>query len=86
MRFILSRFNEHWERGVYYRPQQDWTETLNIAVELAQHHTRHIGSRSLDILHVASAITTATDHFLTFDDRQARMAALASLRIERIIA
>ena len=86
VRLILSKFDEHWERGVYYRPRQNWTETLNIAVELARNHTGYIGSRSLDVLHVASAIATATDHFLTFDDSQARLAALAGLKVESIIA
>ena len=84
MRLILSRFNEHWVRGVYYRPQQNWTETLNIAIELVRNHTRYIGSRSLDVSHVASATAITTDHFLTFDDRQARLAALAGLEIVRI--
>ena len=85
VRLILSKFDEHWERGVYYRPRQNWTETLNIAVELARNHTGYIGSRSLDVLHVASAIATSADHFLTFDDRQARLAALAGLKVESII-
>ena len=59
---------------------------MNIAIELARNHTMYIGSRSLDVLHVASAIAITTDHFLTFDDRQARLAALAGLKVERIIA
>lgn len=58
---------------------------MNIAVELSRKHTGPIGSKSLDILHVASAMAMATDHFLTFDDRQARLAALAGLKVESII-
>ena len=59
---------------------------MNIAIELARNHTRYIGSRSLDVSHVASATAITTDHFLTFDDRQARLAALVGLKVERIIA
>lgn len=85
VRHIFSRFDEHWERGVYYRPRQNWKETLNIAVDLARNHTEHIGSRSLDILHVASAIAIKTDRFMTFDKKQASLAIEAALTVENMI-
>ncbi len=45
-------------------------------------HSENIGSRSLDILHVAFALSIKADRFLTHDERQAKLAALAGLKIE----
>jgi hypothetical protein len=38
----------------------------------------------LDILHVALALSIVADRFLTFDDRQTKLAALVGLKIEKI--
>lgn len=48
---------------------------------LAKHHTPTIGSRSLDILHVAAALVSEATDFCTFDTRQARLAQLAGLHV-----
>jgi predicted nucleic acid-binding protein len=81
---ILSRFEEHEKSGIYYRPQLDWSAIFIHALDLSTKHTASSGSRSLDILHVASALSINADRFLTLDDRQTRLAALAGLKIESI--
>ena len=43
--------------------------------------TTHLGCRTLDILHVACAIEIAATRFMTFDQRQQKLATLAGLRI-----
>ena len=83
-RLIMSRFEEHEKCGVYYRPQLDWSAVFIHAIDLSKKHTSNIGSRSLDILHVASALSINADRFLTLDDRQTGLAALAELKIENI--
>ena len=83
-RLILSRFEEHEISGIYYRPQLDWSAIFIHAIDLSKKHSASIGSRSLDILHVASALSIKADRFLTLDDRQTRLAALAGLKIETI--
>ncbi len=82
VRLILGKFNEHQTRGVYYHPQINWTDTLNIAIDLAHSHTSNTGSRSLDILHVASALAVKANRFLTLDDRQSELASAAGLKVE----
>jgi len=82
VRLILEKFNEHQTRGVYYHPQINWTEALNIAVDLIHNHTADTGSRSLDILHVASALAVKANRFLTLDDRQSELASAVGLKIE----
>ena len=83
-RLLLSRFEEHEKSGIYYRPQLDWSDIFINAIDLSKKHSASIGSRSLDILHVASALSINADRFLTLDDRQTRLAALTGLKMEFI--
>jgi predicted nucleic acid-binding protein len=83
-RLIISRLEEHEMSGIYYRPQLDWSAVFIHAIDLSKKHTAIIGSRSLDILHVASALSINADRFLTFDDRQTRLAELAGIKIENV--
>jgi len=82
IRLIMARFAEHENKGVFYRPQISWTDTFKYAVDLSRKHTNKTGSRALDILHVASALSIKADRFLTFDERQSKLAALSGIRIE----
>lgn len=77
---IISLMHEHEKNGVYYRPTMDWPDVFTIAINLSKNHTQDCGSRSLDILHVASAITIQTETFLTLDTRQTQLADKAGLR------
>jgi predicted nucleic acid-binding protein len=51
------------------------------AVTLARRHTARYGTRSVDILHVATARALGAEAFLTFDRRQHRLARAAGLRV-----
>jgi predicted nucleic acid-binding protein len=81
---IMSRFEEHEKNGIYYRPPLNWPDIFINAIELSRKHSASIGSRALDILHVASALSIGADRFLTLDDRQTRLATLAGLKLESI--
>ncbi|MGA1842344.1 MAG: type II toxin-antitoxin system VapC family toxin [bacterium] len=81
IRLILSRFEDHEKKGIYYRPIIDWTNIFLNAIDLSKNHTGNIGSRSLDILHVASALSLQGDQFLTFDGRQSKLASNAGLKV-----
>ncbi len=83
-RLIMSRFEKHEKSGIYYRPQLDWSAIFIRTIDLSKKHSAIIGSRSLDILHVASALSINADRFLTWDSRQTRLAALAGLKIENV--
>lgn len=84
MHRIMTRFTEHELRGIYYRPHIDWADILYNAVGLSKTHTQKTGSRSLDILHVASALSINAERFMTFDDRQSELAAIAGLQIIKL--
>ncbi len=82
---IISTFYKHESRGVYYRPQLDWPNIFTHAIDLSEGHSKTIGTRSLDILHVASAISIKAERFLTLDERQSELASLAGLKIEKLM-
>lgn len=84
IRQIMARFEEHEEKGIYYRPPLDWSAVFIHAIDLAKKHSANLGSRALDILHVASALSIHADRFLTLDDRQSKLAAHAGLKIVNI--
>lgn len=66
---------------VLTRPVLDWENVFSVAVRLSETHTAKIGSRSLDLLHVAAAVACGCRGFLTFDDRQRTLAAAAGLEL-----
>lgn len=60
--------------GLWYSPTVQLAEIHSRAESLAQKHSANLGTRSMDILHVAAAERLGCSHFLTGDRRQARLA------------
>ncbi len=80
---VVSKFGEHEKMGVYCRPTLDWAQNFNLALSLSKNFSSVLGSRSLDIIHVASALFLKADNFSTFDARQTEPARSADLEIDR---
>ena len=78
---ILLMLHEHENKGVYYRPAMNWLQIFTQALSLSKNYTSHMGSRSLDILHISSAIFLEMEGIVTFDDRQAQLSIIAGLKI-----
>jgi predicted nucleic acid-binding protein len=76
----IQSMDEDFSAGVLSRPELDWFDVFRLACALAREHSSRIGSRSLDVMHVASALVLDSTTFLTFDDRQARLARAAGLK------
>ena len=55
--------------------------TFAHARRIARTQTRLLGTRSLDVLHVASALALRVGSFCTFDKNQARLAGALGLRV-----
>jgi predicted nucleic acid-binding protein len=55
--------------------------TFGHARRIAGTHTRLLGTRALDVLHVASALALRASSFCTFDKNQAKLATALGLRI-----
>ena len=53
-------------------------------LRLSTAHSRTLGTRTLDLLHVAAALTLQATEFITCDDRQAKAATKEGLKVVRI--
>ena len=67
--------------GRLARPHYDLAATFLRAEWLSAKCSAQVGSRSLDILHVAIALEAACTEFVSFDERQRKVAALAGLKV-----
>jgi len=45
-------------------------------------HSKTLGTRGIDVLHVAAAIALGTKNFLTFDTHQTSLAVKAGLKVK----
>jgi hypothetical protein len=52
------------------------------ARQLSDRHTPTLGTRSLDLLHVAAALVLESKIFFSFDDRQRKAAASEGLKVK----
>jgi predicted nucleic acid-binding protein len=52
------------------------------ARQLSDRHTPTLGTRSLDLLHIAAALVLEAKEFFSFDDRQRKAAASEGLRVK----
>ena len=59
-----------------------WGKLVREAENLAEHHTPVIGTRTLDVLHVAAALVLGATEFCTLDTRQGKLAQLAGLHVQ----
>lgn len=60
----------------------DWTEALRQAEVLSKANTEEKGFRSLDLLHVGTALSLGAKEFFTFDRGAAQLAKLAGLTVK----
>ena len=60
----------------------DWVAVMRAAEKLGAVNTENIGCRSGDLLHVAAAVELNVELFLTFDERQKKMARAAGLAVK----
>ena len=67
------------------RTVPDWPQVYRSAIRLSRDHTAETLARSLDILHVAIALTGRSDLLLTADSRQESVARRAGLRTQLIL-
>ena len=77
----LAALDDDFEEGRYLQADLLWRATLKRAADLARRFTRTLSCRSLDVLHVASAVELELRVFVTFDDRQRELARAVRLKV-----
>lgn len=58
-----------------------WPAVFRAAARLSERHSATIGTRSLDILHIAVAKSLSAAEFISFDTRQRALAIAAGLKV-----
>jgi predicted nucleic acid-binding protein len=70
------------ESGVLGVISCDWAAVHAEAERLSARHTAEGGHRSMDILHVATALSMGAREFLSFDGNQTRLASAEGLKVK----
>lgn len=81
-----SEANLAHERFQQHRDSRLWVEValpdsaFDLCARLARRHGARLGLRTLDTLHVASALALEAERFWTFDERQRKLARAVKLK------
>jgi predicted nucleic acid-binding protein len=75
---FYSAFDADRKLGLYLEGEMA-ESVFETAIELGQRYVPRLGIRTLDTLHVASALELGATKFWTFDQRQERLAKAAGL-------
>jgi hypothetical protein len=79
----LRWFEQDLEANVFHRV--DLPESLFVrAREVALRTTSTLGTRAIDLLHVAAALELGVSAFYSFDERQRRLAKLLKLKLNPV--
>jgi len=76
----LGALDDDFQQGRYTQVDLLWRAAMARAGELSREFSRTLGTRSLDVLHVASALELGFRSFLTFDIRQQRLVRAVGLK------
>ncbi|MGD0225706.1 MAG: type II toxin-antitoxin system VapC family toxin [Terriglobia bacterium] len=80
IRAAQGLFQEDIENGIFEVMPLS-SAVFDRAKRLAEKHTVRLGTRTLDVLHVASALVLKADTFYTFDVNQGKLAKAEGLAV-----
>ena len=78
----LADLQTDLDTGAVVMATADWPDVHRLAETISKRHTIAGGHRSLDILHVATALHLGAREFLTFDASQRKLAAAEKLKVK----
>jgi predicted nucleic acid-binding protein len=78
----FRQIEEDLRDGLMVHTSVNWTDVFRRADELSEAHSAAHGQRTLDLLHVATALDCGATTFLTFDARQRKLAKVAGLKVK----
>lgn len=74
-------FRSDIDAGRLARPDYDLAEVFREAEQISSKYSGQVGSRNLDVLHVAAALQCGCNGLASFDERQRKIAVLAGLNV-----
>jgi len=77
----IRDFRTDIKEGRLIKPDYDLAQVFHRAEELSSLHSGEIGTRSLDVMHVAAALEAGCTTFSSFDARQRKLACLSGLKV-----
>jgi hypothetical protein len=77
----LAALEDDFNKGRCVLADLLWRAALKCADDISREQTVILGCRTLDVLHVASALTLEHRYFLTFDLRQRKLARAVGLKL-----
>ncbi len=80
----LIDLQEDVDSGLWLRPHYDLVDVYEHAERLIKRFSSVLGTRTLDVLHVASALELNLMEFVTNDQRQAKLAEQTGLKVSRL--
>jgi predicted nucleic acid-binding protein len=80
LRMSLQQVERDLEASLLIHSPVEWTSVFRRADELSAKHTRSAPQRTIDLIHVATALESSAENFLSFDNRQRLLARAAGLR------
>jgi predicted nucleic acid-binding protein len=78
----LAKLQSNLDTGALVIAAVNWPDVHRLAETFSKRHTITGGHRSLDLLHVATALHLEAREFLTFDANQRKLAAAEKLKVK----
>ena len=79
---VLAAIESDIQAGALVETPVAWAEVYAQAEALSAGHTRTLGTRAFDVLHVASAAALGVKDFYSFDSRQKALARKAGMTVK----
>jgi predicted nucleic acid-binding protein len=81
----LAALRADVEADVFFRAQIAWQRVFAGALRLSAMYSSRFGTRTLDLLHVATACVLSAREFVTSDQRQSEIAEQEGLKVALIV-
>jgi predicted nucleic acid-binding protein len=82
LRAAFHQMEKDFAMGLLVHLPVEWMNVFRTADELSEKYARREGQRTIDLLHVAIALGCEAKAFLSFDQRQRRLAKAAGFKVK----
>ena len=81
LRLALRQIEDDLREGLLVHVSINWTDVCHRGDKLSEKYAAKEGQRTIDLLHVALAIESGAKTFLSFDNRQRKLAKAIGLTV-----